>query len=104
LWFLLMLVLLPLLLLLVLQLAGIPVSSASRMLGCMFGPDHQQVLDADLALTSSIGVQTSCTIQVGPPAQEMDHMLCSTSAGVGTCQPVRWLGQSVVVGQKLPCG
>lgn len=34
------------------------------MLGCIYGPTHQADLEADFKATASLGVTTSCTIQV----------------------------------------
>lgn len=46
------------------QEAGIPLSAATKMLGCMYAPGHESILAADFAQTAALGVGTSCTIQV----------------------------------------
>jgi hypothetical protein len=46
------------------QEAGIDFTRAARSLYCMYGPGHQATLEAEFAATASLGVTTSCTIQV----------------------------------------
>jgi hypothetical protein len=46
-----------------LQEAPIPLSAATKMLGCIYGPTHQADLEADFSTTASLGIKTSCTIQ-----------------------------------------
>ncbi|KAF8059432.1 hypothetical protein HT031_005237 [Scenedesmus sp. PABB004] len=47
-----------------LKAAGIPLAAATKMLACMYGPGHDELLQAELAATAAAGVGTSCTIQV----------------------------------------
>lgn len=46
-----------------LQEANIPLSAATKMLGCMYGPTHTEMLEADFEQTHTLGISTSCTLQ-----------------------------------------
>lgn len=48
-----------------LQEAHIPLSAATKMLACMYGPTHRTLLEADFKNTAALGVATSCTIRFG---------------------------------------
>jgi hypothetical protein len=47
------------------QEAGVPVAAGTKMIGCMYGPGHDELLQLDMRNTAALGVQTSATIQVG---------------------------------------
>lgn len=49
----------------IMQEAGIQLGAATKMLACMYGPGHDELLQRELSTTAQLGVQTSCTIQVG---------------------------------------
>jgi hypothetical protein len=45
------------------QESGIPLSAATKMLACMYGPSHTDLLEADFATSATLGISTSCTVQ-----------------------------------------
>uniref|UniRef100_A0A383VLZ6 Uncharacterized protein n=1 Tax=Tetradesmus obliquus TaxID=3088 RepID=A0A383VLZ6_TETOB len=43
---------------------GMPVAAGTKMMGCMYGPGHDELLQQDMHNTAALGVATSATIQV----------------------------------------
>jgi hypothetical protein len=48
-----------------LQEAAVPFAPGTKMMGCMYGPGHDELLQQDMRNTAALGVQVSATIQVG---------------------------------------
>jgi hypothetical protein len=59
-----------------LQEAAVPFAPGTKMMGCMYGPGHDELLQQDMRNTAALGVQVSATIQVGAGAASVRTVAC----------------------------
>jgi hypothetical protein len=59
-----------------LQEAAVPFAPGTKMLGCMYGPGHDELLQQDMRNAAALSVQVSATIQVGVVVEQQDSSTC----------------------------